>query len=71
MRLALSTVASAGCRGKNGDEPDAAAMALETLIDLETDHVLILDLGPADDVELAVESLGKTFAPIERRAVVI
>jgi hypothetical protein len=28
-------------------------------------------LGPADDVELAVESLGKTFAPIEPRAVVI
>ncbi len=35
------------------------------------DHVLILDLGPAEDVDLAVESLGKTFEPIERRAVVI
>jgi CRISPR-associated protein Cas2 len=47
------------------------AMALETLIDATTDHVVILDLGPAEDVQLAVESLGKSFTPIERRAVVI
>jgi CRISPR-associated protein Cas2 len=47
------------------------AMALETLIDHATDHVVILDIGPAEDVELAVESLGKSFTPIERRAVVI
>jgi CRISPR-associated protein Cas2 len=47
------------------------AMALETLIDATTDHVVILDLGPAEDVRLAVESLGKSFTPIERRAVVI
>jgi CRISPR-associated protein Cas2 len=47
------------------------AMALETLIDPDADHVVILDLGPAEDVQLAVESLGKSFTPIERRAVVI
>jgi hypothetical protein len=29
------------------------------------------DLDPADDVDLAIESLGKSFEPIERRAVVI
>ena len=47
------------------------AMTLETLIDPTADHVVILDLGPAEDVQLAVESLGKSFTPIERQAVVI
>ncbi len=55
----------------DGGRRAALAMDLEALIDHETDHVVILDLGPAEDVELAVESLGKTFTPIERRAVVI
>jgi CRISPR-associated protein Cas2 len=58
------------CRLDGGRRAEMA-MALETLIDRETDHVLILNLGPADGVKLAVESLGNTFAPIERRAVVI
>jgi CRISPR-associated protein Cas2 len=55
----------------DGGRRAAMAMALETLIDPSTDHVVILDLGPAEDVDLAVESLGKSFTPIERRAVVI
>jgi CRISPR-associated protein Cas2 len=55
----------------DGGRRAAMAMALEALIDHATDHVVILDLGPAEDVELAVESLGKSFTPIERRAVVI
>ncbi len=58
------------CRLDGGRRAEMA-MTLETLIDQEADHVLILDLGPADEVELAVESLGKVFEPIERRAVVI
>jgi len=47
------------------------AAALDQLIDRGADHVVILDLGPAEDVELTVESLGKSFEPIDRRAVVI
>ena len=47
------------------------AMTLDQLIDPATDHVVILDLGPAEDVELAVESLGKKFEAIEREAIVI
>lgn len=35
------------------------------------DHVLLLDLGPADRVSPAVQSLGRSFAAIERRAIVI
>ena len=58
------------CRLDGGRRSDMA-LALESLIDRSADHVVILDLGPAEDVELAVESLGKTFEAIERQAVVI
>lgn len=58
------------CRLDGGRRIEMAA-ALETAIDRAADHIIILDLGPADDVELAVESLGKNFTPIDRRAVVI
>ncbi|MYZ46626.1 CRISPR-associated endonuclease Cas2 [Rhizobiales bacterium L72] len=58
------------CRLEGGRRVEMAA-ALERTIDPAADHVVILDLGPAEDVELAVESLGKTFQAIERRAVVI
>ena len=58
------------CRLDGGRRVEMAA-ALEALIDRSTDHVVILDLGPAEDVQLAVESLGKSFAPIERAAVVV
>jgi CRISPR-associated protein Cas2 len=58
------------CRLDGGRRAEMA-MALESLIDHQADHVIILDLGPAEEVELAVESLGRSFEPIERRAVVI
>lgn len=47
------------------------AMALEAHIDAAEDHVLIVDLGPAAGVQACVESFGKTFEPIERRATVL
>ena len=47
------------------------ALRLEGLIHGRDDHVLILDLGPADKVDPRVESLGKTFGSIKRSAVVI
>ncbi len=40
------------------------AARLEALIAPGVDHVVILDLGPADTVELAVECLGQTFERI-------
>ena len=55
----------------NGARRVEMAMRLEELVRTGKDHVLILDLGPADDIGIAVESLGKSFAPIERRAIVI
>jgi CRISPR-associated protein Cas2 len=47
------------------------ARRLEELINNNADHVLILDLGPADKVEPHVESLGKVFESVKRAAVVI
>ncbi|WP_202801853.1 CRISPR-associated endonuclease Cas2 [Rhodovulum sp. PH10] len=47
------------------------ARRLEEIIRADADHVLILDLGPAEKVDPRVESLGKNFAPVKRTAVVI
>ena len=47
------------------------ARRLEEVIHDRDDHVLILDLGPADKVNPRVESLGKTFESVRRTAVVI
>ena len=47
------------------------ARRLEATINHREDHVLILDLGPADKVDPRVESLGKTFEAVKRSAVVI
>jgi len=44
---------------------------LRELIRNGEDHVLVIDVGPADKIEVAVESIGKTFSKIERQATVI
>lgn len=44
---------------------------LRELVKNGEDHVLLINVGPADKIELAMESIGKTFAKIERRAIVI
>lgn len=47
------------------------ASRLDLLIDSSEDHVLILDMGPADSVEPRVESLGKTYESPKRQATVV
>ena len=47
------------------------ATRLDAVIHGKDDHVLILDLGHADKVDLRVESLGKTFQAVTRTAIVI
>ncbi|MXZ82782.1 MAG: CRISPR-associated endonuclease Cas2 [Synechococcus sp. SB0666_bin_14] len=44
---------------------------LRDLIKVGQDHVLVIDIGPADKTDIAVTSIGKTYAAIERQAVVI
>jgi CRISPR-associated protein Cas2 len=47
------------------------AMRLERAMNMAQDHVLILDLGPADAVDPRVESLGKPFESVRRTATVL
>lgn len=44
---------------------------LREIVKTGEDHVLLIDIGPADKIETAVESIGKDFRAIEREAVVI
>ena len=44
---------------------------LRELVKAGEDHVLLIDVGQAERTKLAIESLGKSFAAIERRAIVI
>ncbi len=44
---------------------------LRELVKNGEDHVLLIDVGPADKIEPVVASIGKTFSKIERRATVI
>ncbi|MBB4266156.1 CRISPR-associated endonuclease Cas2 [Roseospira visakhapatnamensis] len=45
--------------------------ALSEAIQDGADHVLILDLGPADTVKPRIESLGKSVAVVERKPVIV
>jgi CRISPR-associated protein Cas2 len=47
------------------------AARLERWIKRDEDHVLIIDLGPAEGAGPSVESLGKPFVALKREAVVI
>ena len=58
------------CRLDGGRRAEMT-MGLEALIAPAEDHVLILDLGPAEEVSFSVESLGKTYHGIQRRAVIV
>jgi CRISPR-associated protein Cas2 len=44
---------------------------LRELVKNGEDHVLLIDVGPADRIELAMESIGKTVQKMERRSIVI
>jgi CRISPR-associated protein Cas2 len=47
------------------------AARLEAEIAHAEDHVVILDLGPAEETRLRVESLGKSYVAPERQAVIV
>jgi CRISPR-associated protein Cas2 len=44
---------------------------LGDLINRNEDHLLIIDMGPAESVELRVESIGRRFEPIEKEPVIV
>ncbi len=47
------------------------AAAVAGVIDHRHDHVLILDLGPADRIDLRVDSLGKRFDAVRREPIIV
>jgi len=47
------------------------AHRLDELIRHNEDHVILMDLGPAESVEPRVESLGKTFTAQKREAIIV
>ncbi len=44
---------------------------LDQIIHHHDDHILLLDLGPADSVEPRVTSLGKDFTPVAREPIIV
>lgn len=44
---------------------------LDEIIHHKDDHVILVDLGLAENVDPKVVSLGKVFAPIEREPVIV
>lgn len=44
---------------------------IDGLINHRDDHVVIIDIGPADKVNPRVVSLGKDFQPVEREPVIV
>ncbi len=44
---------------------------IRAIIKNEKDHVVIVDVGPTDSAELAIQSIGKSFRTIQREAIVI
>ena len=44
---------------------------LSDLMDKTEDHVMIIDLGPSESVDLRIQSLGRTFEPIEKKPVIV
>ena len=47
------------------------AAELESVVHTRDDHVLIIDVGPADKIDPRVESLGKTFESVKRQAMIV
>lgn len=45
--------------------------ALRGAMNQDEDHVLILDIGPAEGIAPQVRSLGKRFEPVAREAVIV
>lgn len=45
--------------------------ALSELMNADEDHVMVIDVGPAEHIKIRVESLGQPYRPIERRPIIV
>jgi CRISPR-associated protein Cas2 len=44
---------------------------LSSIVNQGEDHILIVDLGPAENVKLKVDFIGRPFEPIEKKPVIV
>ncbi len=44
---------------------------LRDIVKHDEDHVIIVDMGPAQNIKPKVRSIGRAFAPIENRSVIV
>jgi CRISPR-associated protein Cas2 len=44
---------------------------IDGILHRDQDHLLMLDIGPAENVQTKVLSMGKTFAPVQRVPVIV
>lgn len=44
---------------------------IDGILHRDKDHLLMLDIGPAENVQTKVLSMGKTFAPVQRVPVIV
>jgi CRISPR-associated protein Cas2 len=44
---------------------------LTSLMNAHEDHLMIIDVGPAESIAVKVESFGRPFQPIEQKAVIV
>lgn len=58
------------CRMNRQRHAELVAL-LDGIIHHDDDHVLFVDVGPADNVVPRVVSLGKDFAPVTREPVIV
>lgn len=45
--------------------------SIREIVNAREDHVLIMDLGPAENVSPRVSSIGKSFEPIEPESIIV
>jgi CRISPR-associated protein Cas2 len=58
------------CRLTRRRQAELVAM-LDQIIHHREDHVLLIDVGPADAVAPRFVSLGKQFTPVEREPIIV
>lgn len=58
------------CRLNRRRHADLVSM-LDQIIHHDHDHVLVLDVGPANVVVPRIVSLGKDFKPVEREPIIV
>lgn len=44
---------------------------LTELMHADEDHVMIIDVGPAESITIRLESFGRAFRPIQRRPIIV